>query len=318
MNRRRLPPLGALRAFEAAARHRNFTRAADELGVTQTAVSHQVKRLEDWLGQTLFTRQGRRMILTAVGRRLLDGTRDAFDMLAASTADALASEADRRLTLSVPPEIAALWLMPRLEGFRSRHADLDLRVVTEYRRPSFAEGIDAALAPGCGRRGEYSVRLLHEDEFVVCSPSLFARLPDREALYAAPLLVHEGDRHTRLDWSRWIEQLGMDKSPAQVEIDHLDVGPTFAGFEAMLDACRRGEGLALVRTSLVAEDLRRGTLARAFIEVLPSDLHLHLIAPGDLERSSKIERLVSWLRDEAARDETLTDGNYSADATSRS
>lgn len=315
---RRLPPLGALRTFEAAARHRNFTRAADELHVTQTAVSHQVKQLEEWFGQDLFVRQGRKMALTAVGRRLLEGTREALDLLAATTADAMASDADRRLTLSVPPEIAALWLMPRLESFRCRHPDLDVRIVAEYRRPSFGDGIDAALAPGCGRRGEYSERLLHEEEFVVCSPSLQDRLPTRSALYAAPLLCHQGDRHTRLDWARWIEQLGLDKSSAAIDLDDLTIGPSYPGFEAMLDACRRGEGLALVRTTLAAEDLRRGTLVRAFDEVLPSDLHLHLIAPGELERSVKIERLVSWLQDEAGRDEALIQAPQSADATKRS
>ena len=308
MVKRRLPPLKALRTFEAAARHKNFTRAGDELHVTQTAVSHQVKLLEDWLGQPLFVRDGRRMALTAVGRQMLNGTRDAFDLLAKTTADALAGDADRRLTVSVPPEIAALWLMPRLQRLRNRYADLEIRVVTEYRRPSFADGIDAALAPGCGRRDEYSLRLLHEDEFVVCSPSLFAHLPQTDALLAAPLLTHKGDRHTRLDWSRWIEQLGMDMSSAGIEVDRLARITVDGGFEAMLDVCRRGEGLALVRTTLVAEDLRRGTLVRAFSEVLPSDLHLHLIAPAELERSTKIERLVGWLHDEAARDETLMQG----------
>lgn len=310
MIRRRLPPLGALRTFEAAARHKNFTRAAEELHVTQTAVSHQVKQLEEWLGQPLFVREGRRMALTAVGRQMLDGTRDAFDLLAQTTADAVSSDADRRLTVSVPPEIAALWLMPRLQRLRNRHTDLEVRVVTEYRRPSFADGIDAALAPGCGRRGEYSLRLLHEDEFVVCSPRLLGQLPKTDALLAAPLLTHKGDRHTRLDWSRWIEQLGMDASPAGIEFDRLALIRIDDGFEAMLDACRRGEGLALVRTTLVAEDLRRGALVRAFSEVLPSDLHLHVIAPAELERSTKIERLVGWLQDEAARDETLMQGRH--------
>jgi LysR family glycine cleavage system transcriptional activator len=302
---RRLPPLGALRTFEAAARHRNFTRAADELHVTQTAVSHQVRQLEEWFGKALFVRRGRQMLLTPVGRRLLDGTREALDLLAATTADAMASDADRSLTLSVPPEIAALWLMPRLQSFRCNNPDLDVRIVTEYRRPSFADGVDAALSPGRGRKGEYSERLLLEDELVVCAPSVRDRLPSKEAFYAAPLLSHEGDRHTRLDWSRWIEQLGLDRPPDSVDQADLKWEAPYPAFEAMLDACRRGAGLALVRTTLVAEDLRRGTLVRAFIEILPSDLHLHVIAPSELEQSSKIERLVSWLKDEAARDEAL-------------
>jgi len=315
---RRLPPLGALRTFEAAARLQNFTRAADELHVTQTAVSHQVRQLEEWFGQDLFVREGRRVVLTAVGRKLLEGTREALDLLAITTAQALASDANRHLTLSVSPEIAALWLMPRLQSFRCAHADLEVRIVTEYRRANFADGVDAALMPGCGRRGEYSIQLLREEEFVVCAPSWRGRLPSRNALYAAPLLRHEGDRHTRLDWSRWIEQLGLDKQPAALDIGDLTEGPTFANFEAMLDACRSGDGLALVRTTLVAEDLRRGTLVRPFDEVLQSDLHLHLVAPGELENAVKIQQLVSWLRDEAARDEALIQNDQSADATNRS
>ena len=177
---RRLPPLAALRAFEAAARHLNFTRAAEELCVTQTAISHHVRQVEEWLNGPVFHRAGRAVTLTEAGRRLFEGARDGLDRIAAGAAAALEQDEDRRLTLSAPPEVAALWLLPRLPAFRKAHPDLDIRVIADYRRPDFErDGIDAALLTGCGRAGEVSTRLLREDEFVVCSPALLPNLPPR-------------------------------------------------------------------------------------------------------------------------------------------
>ncbi len=313
---RRMPPLAALRAFEAAARHLNFTRAAEELCVTQTAVSHHVRQVEDWLQCPVFHRAGRTVALTEPGRRLFEGAREGLDRIAAAAAEALDSDDDRRLTLSAPPEVAALWLLPRLPAFRSAHPELEVRVIADYRRPDFRrDGIDAALITGCGGVGEVSKRLLREDEFVVCSPSLLPNLPPRLALFSAPLLMNRGARHTRLKWRRWMEQLGLDDLDAlraeaagdpQAQIideSHLGSGPVYPSFEAMLDACRQGLGFALVRTTLVADDLRRGTLVRAFDEFLPSDLHLHLVMPESQARPAKIASLDQWLSEEGARDE---------------
>ena len=317
---RRMPPLAALRAFEAAARHLNFTRAAEELCVTQTAISHHVRQIEDWLQGPVFHRSGRRVALTEAGHRLFEGAREGLDRIAAAATQALDLGDDRRLTLSAPPEVAALWLLPRLQAFRKAHPDLEIRVIADYRRPDFQrDGINAALLTGCGRAGEVSTRLLREDEFVVCSPALLPNLPPRWGLFTAPLLMNEGARHTRLKWRRWMEQLGLDdlealraeaaKDPRVNIIDesHIGAGPIYPSFEAMLDACRQGLGFSLVRTSLVAEDLRRGTLVRVFEEALPSDLHLHLVTPGSQSTPGKMSSLADWLIEEGARDEAVLD-----------
>lgn len=327
---RRLPPLTALRAFEAAARHLNFTRAAEELCVTQTAVSHHVRQVEEWLRRPVFHRTGRSVTLTEAGRLLYGGAREGLDRIAAAAVEAVENDDDRRLTLSAPPEIAALWLMPRLSAFRNAHPDLEIRVIADYRRPDFRrDGVDAALLNGCGRAGEMSLRLLREDEFVVCSPALRPNLPPRWALFAAPLLMNRGARHTRLNWRRWMEQLGLDDLEALrreasddprvnvIDESHLDSGPVYPSVEAMLDACRQGLGFSLVRTTLVAEDLRRGTLVQAFDEVLPSDLHLHLVTPDGAAQSGKIASLGRWLTEEGARDEAAFGGGDTDGASSQ-
>ena len=171
---RRLPPLNALRAFEAAARNLSFTRAADELFVTQAAISHQVKALEEYLGITLFRRYNRRLELTEAGRAYLPGLRDAFDQIDLATKRLTPRSENRSLKISVLPSFAAKWLMPRLAGFQIRHPDIDVLVSASDGLIDFVhDDFDLALRYGPGiYPGLQTDFLMGDQVFPVCSPRL--------------------------------------------------------------------------------------------------------------------------------------------------
>lgn len=171
---RRLPPLNAIKAFEAAARHESFTRAAEELSVTQGAVSHQVKALEAQLGLKLFNRERQRLAITEAGRDYLAVVRDALDRIAIGTERLLQRQTSGVLTVSTSPDFAAKWLVHRLGRFSEAHPDIDLRISATMHHVDFArEDVDLAVRHGDGRwSGLDATRLCHEDLFPVCSPKL--------------------------------------------------------------------------------------------------------------------------------------------------
>src|SRR5947207_4865576 len=174
---RRLPPLNALKAFEAAARSESFTRAADELNVTQGAVSHQVKALEETLGLKLFNRERQRLLITEAGRDYLAVVRDALDRIALGTERLLQRQSSGVLTVSTSPDFAAKWLVNRLGHFSEKHPDIDLRVSATLHHVDFArEEVDLAVRHGEGSwPGLEVVRLCSEQLFPVCSPKLFGK-----------------------------------------------------------------------------------------------------------------------------------------------
>ena len=174
---RRIPPLGALRAFEAGARHLSFTRAATELGVTQAAISHQVRQLEDWLGVSLFDRRGHALTLTAKGAAYLRELTPAFDRLSEATARLYEGE-QGPLRITVLPSFASCWLLPRLEGFRRLHPDLELHLTSSAELWDFLDDrFDVGLRSGLGRwTGLKAEQLARESLSPVCSPALAKRL----------------------------------------------------------------------------------------------------------------------------------------------
>src|SRR5829696_751585 len=214
---RRLPPLNALKAFEAAARHESFTRAAEELCVTQGAVSHQVKALEETLGLKLFNRERQKLIITEAGREYLAVLRDAFDRIALGTARVIERQSSGVLTVSTSPDFAAKWLVNRLGHFAEAHPDIDLRISATMHHVDFArEDVDMAVRHGDGNwTGLDVVRLCSEELFAVCSPSLVSgwnRRIEPSDVLRFPLL-HLDDRSA---WTRWLEAAGV---PA-TEISH--------------------------------------------------------------------------------------------------
>src|SRR5437879_4719494 len=203
---RQLPPLNALKAFEAAARSESFTRAAQELCVTQGAVSHQVKSLEATLGIKLFNRERQRLVITDAGREYLNVVRDAFDRIALGTERVLERQNAGVLTVSTSPDFAAKWLVHRLGRFAESHPEIDLRISATMHHVDFArEEVDIAVRHGDGTwDGLHVQRLCAEQLFPVCSAKLMTgrnRLRKPADLLKVPILHLD----TRKDWPRWLE-----------------------------------------------------------------------------------------------------------------
>ena len=288
---RRLPPLSSLRAFEAAARHLSFTRAAAELHVTQAAVSHQVKALEDWLGLKLFRRQNRNVFLTEAGQSYLPAVREAFDGLSEATRRLRQRGGEGKLTVSVTLSFAAKWLMPRLGRFRRLHPDIEFRIDATDRNVDFTrEEVDVGLRYGAGSwAGLTARRLLNEALFPVCSPALAASLKRPEDL-ASHTLLHD---EMRQDWRMWLLAAGVKGvDPTR--------GPTFTNSAMCVQAAIDGEGVTLGRSALVAADLAAGRLVRPFAVRLPTEFAYYVVhtpRAGDLPR---VRAFVDWLLSEAA------------------
>lgn len=293
---RRLPPLNALKAFEAAARYESFTRAAEELCVTQGAVSHQVKALEQELGLKLFNRERQRLAITEAGRAYLEVVRDALDRIAAGTERLLQRQSAGALTVSTSPNFASKWLVHRLGRFAEAHPGIDLRVSATLHHVDFArEDVDLAIRHGDGQAsGLHVTRLCAEVLTPVCSPKLLRgrgglRTP---ADLARHTLLHVGDRN---DWVHWLDAAGVSG------ID-LSRGPVLNQASMILDAAVDGQGVALARSALAAWDLIGGRLVRPFDLVLPLSYAYWIVCPKATARLPKIVTFRDWLLAEAAND----------------
>jgi LysR family transcriptional regulator, glycine cleavage system transcriptional activator len=292
---RRLPPLNALKAFEAAARHESFTRAADELCVTQGAVSHQVKALEAELGLKLFNRQRQRLVITEAGRSYLATVRDALDRIADGTERLVRRQNTGVLTVSTSPNFAAKWLVHRLSRFAQEHPAVDLRVSASLHHIDFArEDIDVAIRHGDGNEsGLHVTRLCAEELFPVCSPAL---LNGRRRLDPADLkeavLLHVNDRQ---DWKKWLEAAGIK------DVD-LSRGPILNQASMAIDAAADGQGIALARTALAVWDLLAGRLVRPFGLALPVPYAYWIVCPKATANLPKIVAFSDWLISQAERD----------------
>ena len=292
---RRLPPLNAVKAFEAAARSESFTRAAEELCVTPGAVGHQVKALEATLGVRLFRRERQRLALTEPGREYLGVVRDALDRIALGTARLVRRQGAGVLTVSTSPDFAAKWLVHRLGRFAEAHPGIDLRVSASAQHVDFArEGVDVAVRHGEGDwPGLHVVRLCAERLFPVCSPRLLAgrkRVDAPSDLLRFPLLRLEDGR----TWARWFAAAGIDGPVPR--------GPVLDRASMLIDAAVDGQGVALARTALAAWDLVHGRLVR------PVDVSLRMantywvVCPKATAEVPKVAAFRDWLLAEAAAD----------------
>ena len=298
MSNRLLPPLSTLQAFCVIAETGGFAKAAERLGLTQTAVSHQIAQLEGWIGGRLFDRGRRGARLSPLGSRLQPEIGAALTALETALHQARAASASPSLSIATTPEFSSQWLAPRLESFCRRYPKIEVRTAVTYQRPDFAS-VDLAIWLGRGGPELVTEPLLLDDEFVVCAPGVSARLPSRGAIRAAPLLLYRGMRHTVLDWQRWFEQVSGEPDSDELagfSIEQAVSGArTFDTVEEMLDACGRGEGFALVRSSLVGAHLASGKLVRCFVEQQPAALNYAMLYPvGALEKSS-VALFRQWL-----------------------
>jgi LysR family glycine cleavage system transcriptional activator len=294
--RPRLPPLNSLKVFEAAARHESFTRAAEELCVTQGAVSQQVKALEAGLGIKLFNRERQRLNITEAGREYLVVVRDALDRIAVGTERILQRQNAGVLTVSTSPDFAAKWLVHRLGHFVESHPGIDLRVSATLHHVDFArEEVDMAVRHGEGNwPGLDAVQLSAEQLFAVCSPKLLSgrrKLLNPSDLLKFPLIHLD----SRAEWSRWLRGVGVDDADAM----H---GPVLNRVSMVIDAAINGQGIALARTTLAAWDLINGRLLRPLPDSLALSKTYWIIAPKVTSNLPKIVTFRDWLLAEAALD----------------
>ena len=304
---RRLPSLNALKAFEAAARHESFTRAAEELFVTQGAVSHQVKALESELGFKLFNRERQRLVITDAGREYLNVVRDAFDRIALGTQRLTQRQTSGVLTVSTSPDFAAKWLVHRLGRFAEMHPDVDLRVSATMHHVDFArEDVDMAVRHGTGEAswsGLHGVRLATEELFPVLSPHLLSpqvKSRSKDAARKQPAsnvlqwpLLHLDDHS---GWSRWLEAAKV-KRPKRLQ------GLTLNRASMVIDAAANGQGIGLARSTLAAWDLINKRLVAPFAERLPLSSAYWIVAPQATAELPKIATFRNWLLAEAAEDQ---------------
>lgn len=293
---RRLPSLNALRAFEAAARHQSFTKAAADLNVTQGAVSHQVKALEAELGLKLFLREKKSLTLTDPGRAYLEVVRDAFDRLAAGTEHLLQRENAGVLTVSMSPNFAAKWLIHRLGGFAAAEPGIQLRVSASIHHVDFArEDVDIAIRHGEGNwPGHHVTRLCTEELFPVCSPKL---IKGRGGLKTPADLKHHTLLHSRErnDWEQWYEAAGLGNLDPSRAMD-------FNQMSMALDAAVDGQGVALARTALAAWDLIAGRLVCPFGPRLRVPYAYYIVCPKATADRPKVATFRNWLLAQAAAD----------------
>ena len=288
-------PLSALRAFEAAARHRNLLRAADELAVTHGAVSHQIRALELQLKAQLFDRRRRPILLTQAGEQLLAAVHDSFDRLTRVASAIQNGEIEGEITLSCVPGLATNWLVPRLGDFLSRHANVTVHVVTEYwRHPKMADQSDVAIAYGSAEHpGKRVVRLGHAEFFPVCSPALKKRKPSikRPPDLLKYTLLHEYNDEA---WSRWLAAVGVAglKSARSAYFD---------GAHLSLEAARAGYGIAMGDMATVRDDLVKKRLVRLFAQTVPAAFPYYLVAPPEAEQPPALRALEEWLIAEFAK-----------------
>jgi LysR family glycine cleavage system transcriptional activator len=287
-----LPSLNALHVFETAARHSNFTRAAAELGVTQTAVSHQVKALEADLGCQLFRRSPRGLVLTTEGQAWATELQRIFHRLREVTARLCSAESRERplVAVSIIPSFAARWLVPRLGRFLEEHPNTDVRISTSERLVDFdLEPFDVGIRYGAGPSADLVGQKLADDAWVVvAAPSLLARskLKSPSGL-AKQTLLYDDDPEV---WSRWFEACGTRDVDAARRHEISDSG-------MLVEAAIRGQGVALARYSLAYDELAAGRLALVFPEqrLLPTGRAYYLVGPRDYLRRAPVAAFRDWL-----------------------
>lgn len=298
---RQIPPLNPLRAFEVAARHLSFTRAAEELFVTPSAVSHQIKTLEESLGIALFTRDAKSLALTAAGKAYLPGVQEAFKQLVHATHQ-LQTQGLPALRVNLPPTFAVKWLIPRMERFMKVHPEIDLKVSTSNEMIDFTrDDFDLAIRYGRGNYpGLISELCLPVEVFPVCSPALMRGAhPLREPSdLKHHTLLHDDSTYTDVsnpNWAMWLKHAGVTGVDATR-------GPSFWPSHLVINAAIDGLGVALAKKNWVVKDLADGLLVKPFDISLPVEFSYFVVYPQERVNDLRIRAFVEWVRQEVAGD----------------
>ncbi|WP_416304999.1 transcriptional regulator GcvA [Neptunicella sp. SCSIO 80796] len=293
----RLPPLNSLRAFESAARHLSFTRAAEELYVTQAAVSHQIKTLEEHLGIKLFLRKNRSLLLTEEGQGYFLDIKDVFASLHDATQRLLARGAKGTITVSLPPSFAAQWLVPRIHDFSKLHPDIDVRIkAVDFDEGFLTDDVDVAIYYGRGKwPGLYSEKLHTEFLTPMCSPLLFQNGKPLATLddLRHHNLLHDNSRQGWKDWIRYFDVKG-------VNVNH---GPIFSHSMLVLQAAAIGQGVALGHSILARPDIAAGRLICPFSEKLVSRNAYYFVCHQTQAELGKIVIFRDWLLSQVVQEQ---------------
>lgn len=291
MNLRHFPPLNALRAFDAAARYGNFSRAADELCVTQGAVSRQIAKLEDHLGMPLFRRSGRSLELTIEGARFHAFVREAFERILDGV-EIFSHRAEQSvLKVKVPPTLAIRWFVPRLVRFHGLHPEMDVQITTSHQPVDFRqEDVDVAIHWGSGDweglRADY---LMGEELTPVCSPALLQEKPLREpADLAQHVLLHSMNRTN--DWRLWLEAAGVPEVDWTRALKFENSGLTY---QAAIDRL----GVVVAQRAFIDDDLATGRLVAPFPLTVPGERAYYLVYPPNRLKQTKVAQFRDWLLD---------------------
>lgn len=291
----RLPPLTALRGFEAAARHLSFAKAADELNVTPAALSFQIKTLEEHLGQALFRRLNRAVELTEAGRALHPGTQAGFESLKQAWRAAQRVSDTNTLTVTAGPAFTAKWLAPRLFHFARSHPEIELRFSASLRLMDFAiDEVDVAIRFGEGSdQGLFSQDIIGEWLTPMMSPSLAETLGSPADLTGATLLhLHDvTDISHQATWATWFQAAGLGPSPKS--------GPRFDQADHAIDAALAGAGVTLGRLSLAYGALADGSLVAPFPLALRANSHYRVVCRAGDETRPQVAAFLAWILAEA-------------------
>ncbi|MBI3146243.1 MAG: transcriptional regulator GcvA [Pseudogulbenkiania sp.] len=301
--RRTLPSLMALQCFEAAVRHLSFTRAAEELNLTQSAVSRQIRALEDFIGRPLFERVKQRLVLTVAGEAYAAAVQDVLDRAEAATLQLMAYSGEGGvLTIAILPTFGSRWLVPRLGDFTARYPDIQLNLVTQV-RPFDFDKVEADVAIHFGPAlwpGAICHRLMGEDIVPVCAPALLGGKP--HLAEAREILDYTLLQHTTRPqaWNDWLHAAGIEDLSGHE--GSLLSGPRFEHFFMVIQAAVAGLGIAVLPHFLVQEELQSGRLVVAVDKPVRSQHAYYLVHPATKADLYKVRVFREWLLEQAGRE----------------
>ena len=294
---RRLPPLNSLKVFEAAARHLSFTRAAEELFVTQAAVSHQIKALEEFLGLKLFRRRNRSLLLTEEGQSYFLDIKDIFTAIAEATDKVLERSEKGALTISLPPSFAIQWLVPRLADFNEQEPDIDVRIkAVDMDEGSLTDDVDVAIYYGRGNWPGLKADKLYQEYLVpLCSPQLMIGKKPLETLgdLKHHTLLHDTSRK---DWKQFVKE-------NEIEGVNVNHGPIFSHSTMVLQAAAHGQGVALGNNVLAQPEINAGRLVSPFEEVLVTINAFYVVCHDKQADTGRIATFRDWMLAKAASEQ---------------
>lgn len=293
MNNKKLPPLNALKAFESAARHLNFTKAADELFVTQAAVSHQIKLLEDFLNVQLFHRRNRLLELTELGLQYFDEIRPLLEHIAAATERVRLKNSREILTISVPQTFGMHWLVPRLNDFHQQFPEIEVRIKgVDQDEGLLGKEIDVAIYYGSGNwQNVESVRLTESPLVILASPKFLEQSPlNKPEDLIGKTLLHVFSRNK---WKRVIDKFELK---AQIDVD--ETGSMFSHTFMALQAAMHHQGVAVANKLVAQHELEQGNLIEPFPTGLNDEKSFYVVYPTQVAKVEKVQRFVEWIMEE--------------------